>query len=171
MSRRGLAGRAQRVVAGKDRADGGRELLEAAALRGKQVLVVLRGAADGLAGVVYEYIEPVEAGAEPRAEGLDGGQVAEVDAIDVQPPAPLLEIWPRRAAAISRCPGGVDGRGGRSPDSRAKRWAQSQANRLVAMTVHPHRSSFRAARKPIFTRAPVTSAMRPERSTVSFRLV
>ena len=62
------------------------------------------------------------------------------------PPDPLSEIWPRWNGCDQPLPM-RSGRMGRELARLAGEalGSQSQANRLVAMTVHPHRSSFQVA--------------------------
>jgi len=69
-----------------------RELVEGLPLLRQQMLVILRGAADSLARVVDDDVQAVELGLEKGAELLDGYEVTEVDAVDVQAARPGREI-------------------------------------------------------------------------------
>jgi hypothetical protein len=62
------------------------------ALLDEQVLVVVRRAADGLAGVVDDDVEAREGALDVGAKVLELGQVAEVEPEAVQPVLPLAEI-------------------------------------------------------------------------------
>jgi hypothetical protein len=54
--------------------------------------VVLRGATDGLAGVVDDDVQPADLGFNPCAELLYSGQVPKVDAVDLESLCPFRKI-------------------------------------------------------------------------------
>jgi hypothetical protein len=68
------------------------------------VRVVGRGAADGLGGVVDDRVEPLAPDEQVGAEALYRGEVAQVDAVNVQPALPRRRVRQRGEAR-----GGIGG--------------------------------------------------------------
>ena len=113
------------LVVAEQRARGRRQRVGRGALGGHHVRVEGRRAADGLAGVVDDEVEPLARRHQLVAERLDARRVPEVEPEDLEPVAPLGEV---RLARVAR--GGVAGKAG--GDDEACPAPQQLEPRLVA---------------------------------------
>src|SRR5437762_1530293 len=71
---------------------GFRHAAECRALAIHHVLIELGRAADGLAGVVDDEVEPIASREQLVAEGLDAWAMSEVETEDLEPVAPVGEV-------------------------------------------------------------------------------
>jgi hypothetical protein len=89
---------AQGIAGAEQRAGGGRQLVGRPGLARDQVGVEADRAADGLRRVVDDVIEARQRAIEVGAEQLDARRVAEIEAVQLEPMAPLGEVGLARVA-------------------------------------------------------------------------